>query len=687
MSEFTQVMTLWREGRQPQAETVLNALLARDADHLEGLRFLAELRSSQGRTVEAVSALRRLAQLCPADASIQRQLGAALMQARAYPEAIGVLRAAIELDAGNGRAHNNLGLALLRSGDPAAALAALSTAITVDPGNAHAHFNRGLAQEGCGSMSAAQESYRQALDREPHLAQAHARLGELLERTDPAAARLERWRAKESAAISLMTAGRHGEARALLTELLDMGAELPYLEGLRFHCALWDCDWADYDARHASLDAKVRQGLRVDLPFSHFVHSDSAEGQRRCAEIFVSDRYPTHPLPRPCAAHAAGERITIAYLSSDFHAHATAYLMAGLLEAHDRNRFRIIAASFGPDDGSPVRARLERAVDEFIDLRASSDDEFADTLRACGVQIAVDLKGHTGAARTRVLAVRAAPVQVNFLGYPGTLGADFIDYIVADGHVIPPQHRPCYREQVVELPGCYQPNDDRRPRPPSGPGRVACGLPPQGLVFCSFNHIYKISPPIFAVWLRLLRAVEGSVLWLLQGSEAARRQLRARAGAAGVEPERLVFAPHLDHESHLARYHHVDLFLDTWPCNAHTTASDALWMGVPLVTLTGGSFPSRVATSLLRSLRLDGLCAATVEEYEALALRIAGDAGERAAWRAQLEASRTSADLFDPRRHCRRLEQAYIEMWSRHQRGEPPAPIVVTDAEHERNCT
>jgi predicted O-linked N-acetylglucosamine transferase (SPINDLY family) len=679
MSDFTQVMALWRDGRQPQAETALNALLTREADHLDGLRFLAELRSSQGRAAEAVRALRRLVQLCPEDASLHRQFGAALLQMRAYREAIAVLRAAIALDAGNGRAHNNLGLALLRAGDPAAALIALSTAIAVDPRNAHAHFNCGLAQEACGATAAAQESYRRALEREPHLAQAHSRLGDLLRPSDPAAARLAHWRARESAAIGLMTAGKHTEARAVLSQLLEAGAELSYLEGLRFHCELWDCEWTDYGARHESLEAKVGQGLSVDLPFTHFVHSDSAASQRRCAEIFVGDRYPARPVAGPSRAHTSSERITIAYLSQDFHRHATAYLIAGLLEAHDRQRFRIIAASFGPEDASPVRSRLVRAVDEFIDLRSSSDEEFASALEGRSVQIAVDLKGHAGGARTGVLAGRIAPVQVNFLGYPGTLGADYVDYIIADRHVIPPQHRSCYREQIVELPGCYQPNDDRRPRPASAPDRTACGLPARGLVFCCFNHVYKISPSIFSVWLRLLGAVKGSVLWLLQASEAARRQLRARAAAVGIAPERLVFAPHLDLEHHLARYHHVDLFLDTWPCNAHTTASDALWMGVPLITLTGQSFPSRVATSLLCSLGLDGLCATSIEEYEALALRLARDDGERARWRARVDAARTASDLFDPRRYCARLERAYLEMWSRHARGEAPATIVVTD--------
>jgi protein O-GlcNAc transferase len=678
-SDFAQVMALWRERQEARAETALASLLRQDPDHIDGLRFLAELKTQRGDTAQAVRTLRRLVQLRPLDAALQRQLGGALLQSRAYVDAIAAFRRAIALEPANGRGHNNLGLALLRAGDPAAALGALTQAVAVDPQNALAHFNRGLAQEACTHQPAARKSFERALELEPHLAQARLRLSTLLERTDPAAARRERWRAQESAAINLMTAGQHSKARTLLAQLLDAGATLPYLEGLKFHCELWDCDWSQYEARHAALDAKVREGLPVDLPFAHFVHSDSAEAQRRCAEIFVADRYP----PRSVAATEGGgenERITVAYLSPDFHQHATAYLVAGLFEAHDRRRFRIIAASYGADDDSPMRARLIHAVEEFVDLKGRTDAEFVAALRARGVQIAVDLKGHTGGARTEVLAQRVAPVQVNFLGYPGTLGAPYMDYIVADRDIIPREDRRYYREHVVELPACYQPNDDRRPRPLQGPGREASGLPMQGLVFCCFNHIYKIAPTVFDLWMRLLVAVDGSVLWLLQGSEMARCNLRARAADQGVAPERVVFAPHLEQERHLARYRHVDLFLDTWPCNAHTTASDALWMGVPLVTLTGRSFPSRVATSLLRSLGLQQLCASSPEEYLRLALRIAQEPRERANLRAQLEAARVGSGLFDPQLYCRRLEGAYLEIWNRHRRGEPPASIVVREA-------
>ena len=680
MSDFARVLALWRDGRRAEAESAVVSLLAAAPDHIEGLRFLAELSTARGQTAEAARTLRRLAQLVPQDAAVRRQLGHALLELREFADAISILESAIALDPDNPRAYNNLGLAQLRAGDAPGALATLTRAVKVNAGNALAHLNLGLAQDACGEHAGARESYLRALALEPHLAQARLRLSAQLQHVDPGVAHSEQLRALESVAINLMTTGKHAEASTLLTQILDKGVQLNYLEGLRFHCELWSCEWSHYEARSASLEARVHQGQPAVLPFSFFVHSDSAEAQRRCAEIFVSDKYPARTGPHTTFTAHTTERITVAYLSSDLYQHATAYLVAGLLEAHDRARFTVIAASYGPDDRSAMRARLERAVDEFLDLRGNSDDEIAQILRARGVQIAVDLKGHTGGARTGILAQRPVPIQVNFLGYPGTMGAPYMDYIIADRHLIPPQERLHYTEQVLELPGCYQPNDNRRPRPPEGPGREACGLPAHGFVFCCFNHVYKVVPMIFSAWMRLLRAVEGSVLWLLQGSETARRNLRTAAAAHGIAPERLVFAPQLTLDRHLARYHHADLFLDTWPCNAHTTASDALWMGVPLITLTGRSFPSRVATSLLNSLGLGELCAASLAEYEALAMRLAQAPGERARLRARLEAARHTSGLFNTQQYCRRLEAAYEAIWSRHVSGELPAAFEVPDA-------
>jgi predicted O-linked N-acetylglucosamine transferase (SPINDLY family) len=267
-------------------------------------------------------------------------------------------------------------------------------------------------------------------------------------------------------------------------------------------------------------------------------------------------------------------------------------------------------------------------------------------------------------------------VQINFLGYPGTMGAEYIDYIIADPYVIPPQDQIFYAEKVVYLPQCYQPNDAKRPLPTEVRTREEYGLPASGFVFCCFNNLYKITPPVFEAWMGLLREVEGSLLWMLEGTPAAMRNLRSHAAAHAVAPERLVFAPHIPLAQHLARYRHADLFLDTAPCNAHTTASDALWMGVPVLTLTGETFAGRVATSLLQAVGLPQLCTVTLADYVARALHLARTPSELSALKAHLEGGRRTFPLFDTARYCRQLEAVYAEVWARHARGDPPSTLV-----------
>jgi protein O-GlcNAc transferase len=677
LTELERIVTLWRSGACPEAERALEALLAAQPHETDALRFRAEIFGATGRTTEAIETWRTLARQHPADAGILRNLGSALLVARAPLEAASVLRAAIDIEPENSRAHNNLGLAQLRVGDLAGAAASLETAVSIEPAYALAHLNLGLAREASGNRAGAQHSYRQALELDPHLSTARFQLSALMRDADASAARREEERALESHALNLMTIRDYAAAIPILTQLLESSAQLNYLEGTLFHCKLQCCDWSAYENTVAALDEQVVRGRPAVLPFSYFVHSDSAARQRQCSQIFAADRHPAQPRQIPPVLQAENGRITIAYLSFDFYEHATAYLIAGLLEAHDRERFTVLAISYGPDDRSAMRLRLHSAVDEFVSVNSFSDLEVAQLLAEHGVQIAVDLKGFTGGARTGILAQRAAPVQVNFLGYPGTMGAPYIDYIIADRHVIPASDRPHYSEQVVELPHCYQPNDPRRPRPVAAPPRESFGLPPQGFVFCCFNNVYKIAPVIFDAWMELLGAVEDSVLWLLEGPAIALANLRSVARARGVRPDRLVFAPHVSRNQHLPRYLHVDLFLDTWPCNAHTTASDALWMGIPLVTLTGQAFPGRVASSLLHAVGLPELCTTSVAQYTTLALRLARDPQERAALQRHLESVRVHCTLFDSASYCRHLETAYIEMWNRHQRAEPPAPLLI----------
>jgi predicted O-linked N-acetylglucosamine transferase (SPINDLY family) len=375
------------------------------------------------------------------------------------------------------------------------------------------------------------------------------------------------------------------------------------------------------------------------------------------------------------------DRIRIAYVSADFRLHPVATLAAGVFEHHDRSRFETIAISLGLDDGSSMRQRLEQAFNRFIDVRNRSDAEIAKLLHEMEIDIAVDMMGFTESALTAMFARRPAGLQVNYLGYPGTMGAPYIDYILADRTVIPEAQWSCYEEKIAYLPHCYLPNDATRAIAASAPSRAQAGLPDSGFVFCSFSNLYKITPEMFGIWMRLLASVEGSVLWLSQANPAALRNLKREAEARSVAAERILFAPFVAApEEHLARLSLADLFLDTLPYNAHATACDALWAGVPLVTLMSGSFAGRVGASLLSAAGLPELIAQTPAEYEAIALSLARNASALAAVRAKLARNRKTQALFDTARFTRNLETAFTMMWERHQSGEPPASFAVSEA-------
>jgi len=351
--------------------------------------------------------------------------------------------------------------------------------------------------------------------------------------------------------------------------------------------------------------------------------------------------------------------------------------MAGLFEVHDRNRFELFAFDNGFDDASPLRKRVEKSFESFTDISRSSDLDAAKLIRDHRIDVLINLNGYSGLPRNGVFAHRPCPVQVNYLGFPGTIGADYMDYIVADKHLIPGDEQRHYSEKVVYLPDSYQVNDSRRGISGRTPARAEAGLPEAGFVFCCFNNNHKLTPDIFDLWMRLLDKVAGSALWLLEDNPAAARNLRREAERRGVAPERLVFAPRMELDAHLARHRLADLFLDTLPYNAHTTGSDALWAGLPVLTCMGKAFPGRVAASLLHAAGLPELVTHTLEEYEALALRLATNPPLLAGIKTKLARNRATYPLFDTDRFRRHIEAAYVTMWERVQRGEPPGNFAV----------
>jgi protein O-GlcNAc transferase len=471
---------------------------------------------------------------------------------------------------------------------------------------------------------------------------------------------------------------RYDEAFAAFDKAYAIKPDVPSLESSRFHTKMHLCDWNNFDTECAHLISTVKGGLVDVAPFPLLAIASSSADQLQCAGLWTANRYRPSDKPIWRGERYHHDRIRVAYLSADFCDHPVAYLLAGVFEQHDRTRFETTAISFGPGSRDAMTTRLKKAFDRFVDVSGQSDIEVAQSIRALDVDIAVDLMGHTADSRTRVLACRPSPVQVNYLGYPGTMGAKYIDYIIADHFVIPEERREFYAEKVVYLPSTYMGNDSTRAISGRVPTRAECGLPESAFVFCSFNNSYKIAPQMFGIWMRLLHRVDNSVLWLLNMHETAVDHLRREAHQRGVDPARLVFAQRVAlNEDHLARHRVANLFLDTLPYNAHTTASDALWAGLPVLTLLGETLAGRVAASLLDAIGLPELITTTLENYEALAIELATHPEKLASIKHKLTENRLTTPLFDTKRFTGHIEAAYAEMHERQLAGLAPDHIVI----------
>ena len=590
----------------------------------------------------------------------------------------------------------SLAVIWLRMPNPAPALDLLERAVNAGTDFAPLWFAHATVLVKVGRRDDALRSYQRAIDLKPDYADAMINSGVLLRDLQQHVAALTRFQQvlalqpdnvmALSNAATLMTEFKRGEeAVAMLERLVQLAPEHDYALGMLCHEKLQGCDWQGFEALSQRVIDGVRAGRRSSKSLGLMALSDSAEDHQRCARLFAQQRYPAAAAPLWTGERYRHDRIRVAYVSPDLREHPVGHLMAGIFERHDKARFETTGLSLGVDDGSRLRERMTRAFDQFIDARQMTAVQIAALLREREIDIVVDLAGYTADSRSEIFTWRPAPVQVNFLGYPGTMGLSCMDYILADRHVIPPEHWRFYDEQVVYLPDAYLPPASNLQIAETTPSRADCGLPPTGVVFCSFNHDYKILPAVFAVWMRLLLQVPGSVLWLMSRSERSQRNLRASAQAAGIDPDRLVFAQRVPRvEDHLARYRVADLFLDTHPYNAHSTAADALLAGLPVLTCSGQSFPSRVAGSLLQAAGLPELVTHTVADYEQLALALARDPDRLAALKARLMERQRDSALFDVDAFTRHLETAYLAMWRQSQLGGArdalSAPAVATSA-------
>lgn len=526
-------------------------------------------------------------------------------------------------------------------------------ASVLQPELAITQHQRGLALIELGRLQAALAAFDLALQRAPDLAEAHQGRG-----------------------IVLTRLRRPEEAAAAYERCIASGHDLPHVRGLALHTYLQQADWSRAQELTAAVLAANARGEPADEPFSFLCLTDSAEAQLRCARTYIADHYPQRQRPVWDGRVYRHDKIRIGYLSADFGDHPVTYLMAGVIGKHARQRFEITGLSLSSAEPRGAGQRIRAAFDRYMSLGSRTDAEIAGLIREQEIDVLVDLMGFTRGARLGVMAHRCAPVQVSYIGYPGSMGAPYFDYLIADRFVILPEQRAHYAEAIAYLPECFQANDSGRPLP-HPITRAAAGLPEEGFVFCCFNASHKITSRIFAIWCRLLTRLPNSVLWLLGEGESTRNNLRLEARGHGVAPKRLVFAERVDYESHLARLQAADLFLDTSPFNAGASASDALWCGVPVLTCPGEAFAARMAGSLLRAVGLPELICPDFEQYAHLALELAGNRSRLDSLRERLRANRASSPLFDTARFCRHLERAYAEMQRRVQHGEKPLDITV----------
>ncbi|CBS85979.1 tetratricopeptide repeat protein [Azospirillum lipoferum] len=682
-------VALHRMGRGAEAEAAFRKAIGFAPQDADNWHNLAGLLDAAGRPAEALAPGRLAVALAPASARNWLALGNAAHAAQRLQEAWRAASAAVLLEPSDPAARNNLANALRELGRPQDAVAQYRAALDLQPDFPVAEINLALLLSSLRDADGALAVLRTLLARQPANGEAWRRLGGVLAeavRPDAAVAVLRNAVALDpgepDAHVDLaMAAAMAGwstlsvdACRRVLRLVPGHAAAL----GQLVHQQRLLCDWRDLDALESLLLRRVREGAEGVSPFDVLsCASTLADQQSAAARWAATKARGAVPVARPAASAALDGRLRIGYLSADFREHAMGHLMVDALETHDRSRFAVTAYSTGIDDGSALRQRFEQGIERFVDLRRHTDADAARTIAADGIDILVDLTGFTTFSRTSILAARPAPVQVNWLGYPGTLGAGFVDYIVADPTVIAPGEEGFFTERVVRLPDCYQPNDRRRAIAEATPMRAECGLPADGFVFCCFNSAYKLTPALFDGWARILAAVPGSVLWLYAGNPQVAANLRREAEARGVDPRRLVFAKPLPHAEHLARHRLADLFLDTLPYNAHTTASDALWAGLPVLTRCGTTFAGRVAASLLRAAGLPELIVDDQEAYEAAAAALARSPDRLRDLRQRLARNRPVCPLFDTPRFTRHLEAAYRAMWESHRVGGAPQPITI----------
>ena len=636
------------------AELYLKQAKGLQANNPHVLRLLGVIYAQRMQYTEALKYLNESLKALPKNALALSNLGNVYLELKEYDKALEAYDKSIKLDSKYAEAWSNKGNALHELKNYQDAIACHDKALSLNPGYAEAWSNKGNVLNDLKRYDEALACHDKALSLNPGYAEAWSNKGNVLNDLK-----------------------RYDEAFACHDKALSLKPNIPWIYGELLHTKMRVCSWPGFNDHLINLSHQVLANKEVITPLPLLSLTDDALLHKKSSEIYFQAKYPQSAALGPIQKRPLNHKIRLGYFSADFHNHATGHLIAELFELHDQNQFELFGFSFSPTRGDVMYERLVKSFDQFIEVGNNSAIEIAELSRDLNIDIAIDLKGFTQNCRTGIFAYRAAPIQVSYLGYPGTMAAEYMDYLIADRILIPEQSQAAYSEKIVYLPNSYQVNDRKRFIAERRFTRQELGLPENGVVFCCFNNNFKMIPETFAGWMRILKAVEGSVLWLFQDNSWALENLKQEAVNHGIDPSRLVFAERMPLPEHLARHRVADLFLDTFPYNAHTTASDALWAGLPVLTLMGQSFASRVAASLLNAIGLPELITTTIQDYEALAIELAKNPEKLKALKEKLAHQRLTTPLFDTPQFTKDLEQAYLQMVQRYQADLPPANLLI----------
>lgn len=716
---FNRALSAHRAGHLDAAASLYREVLTHDKRQFAPLHLLGVIEGQRGNLAEGIRQITRALRLDPKSPDAYLNLGRMQGESGDLVNAERNLRKAIAFGANNALAYSNLAAVYRRMERYDQAKAAADDALRIDPNEWTALINRantllalnlsdeakadyeraaamhpsapepwiGLGNISCSNrdIKVALEHTQKALALAPQSAEARllqARLLEMRYLYEEALIAIEQALAAAPDLVDadilrgriLFTTKRYPEAIPVLEKIIRSNPQTLGPKGQLFVSRMMICDWDRHEKNRLACVRAIEANPAHVTPYDSVIITQHPAHHLACAVEYTKRNFPKIETAWRGLPYAH-EKIRIGYISPDFREHAVGHVIASLFGCHDKTRFELYGFSTAADE-SALRARIKSTFDHFIDIGPMNHEQAAQCIRDNEIDILIDLAGHTSHSGLNAMAFKPAPVQVTWLGFPGSTGAPFMDYIIADPTVIPAEHEQFYLEKVVRLPETYQPNDGDL-KVMEAPSRETVGLPAKGFVFCCFNNTFKITPEVFDIWMRLLGQTEDSVLWLFEGNPTAKANLIKEAAARGISSERIVFAPLADYATYLARAQLADLFLDNNYWNGHSTASDALRCGVPVVTCKGGSFASRVASSLLQAVGMPELVTTSLEDYETLALKLARDPALLAGIKAKLGRNRLTAPLFDTERFTRHLEAAYVTIYERSRRGEPPASFAV----------